>query len=320
MKPGHIIMVLFIALVMMKASAQPVPAGEENIPYLVTFGAQSSTTWGDDDFCQIFFFVIPVSQVNPVYLRIYDPETGNDLDELKGTANSSTVFSVYGGKGCWSDTSAQRINPGKNFKSGILITSRTFANETQYNKKWVTLGPFNPTEGEYSEKLGGRVFKIVAQGKTGDDGNLYRYFLSTSMTENTAVEGGNLFTYKYHFRLSDDPSHVSQIYPYVDDKTISVEVLNFDWDQDGSIRIYSVAKNGLPCSVSGQNHWSSRVFPITREEKNTTLEIQFVKNKKTTIRNNNVVVAIRNQYGTSLPFFVIPIGGAPVYAPKIRME
>ena len=58
--------------------------------------------------------------------------------------------------------------------------------------------------GKYVEKLGGRVFKIIAQGISGDDGNLYRYFLSTSPLENIAIEGGNLFTYKYHFRLSDN--------------------------------------------------------------------------------------------------------------------
>jgi hypothetical protein len=32
------------------------------------------------------------------------------------------------------------------------------------------------------------------------------------------------------------------------------------------------------------------------------------------------VVGVRNQYGESLPFFVVPIGGVPVYSPKIRMR
>ena len=182
------------------------------------------------------------------------------------------------------------------------------------------MGPFNPAEGEYVEKLGGRVFKIIAQGKSGDDGNIYKYFLSTSPVGNVEVEGGNFFTYKYHFRLSDDQKDVCQIYPYVDDETISIEILNFDWDNDGLIRIYSTAKNGMLCPVSGEDHWIVRKFPIVEEEKNSTIEIQFVKNQTTQIKNNNVVVAIRNQYGISLPFYVIPIGGVPVYSPKIRMK
>lgn len=56
------------------------------------------------------------------------------------------------------------------------------------------------------------------------------------------------------------------------------------------------------------------------EEKNSTMEIQFVKNQMSQIRNNNVVIAVRNQYGLSLPFYVVPIGGIPVYTPKIMMK
>jgi hypothetical protein len=106
----------------------------------------------------------------------------------------------------------------------------------------------------------------------------------------------------------------------VDDKTISIEVSNFDWDDDGVIRIFSVAKNGTLCDVSGEDNWKVKKFPIVPAEKNSTLEIQFIKNQTLQVRNNNVVVAVRNQYGISLPFYVVPIGGVPVYSPKIRMK
>jgi hypothetical protein len=300
--------------------SQVAPAIDENIPYLVTFGGDSDPAWGDDDFCQIFFCVVPSSQTDPVYLRVYDPDTGGDLDELKGDFNSVINFSIYAGKGCWSDTAAQSIHPTGNYKSGYLLSSKPFGIDPKYDKKWYTFGPFNPLEGELVEKLGGRTFKIIAQGISGDDGNLYKYFLSTSPTENVAVEGGNFFTYKYHFRLSDDQKHICQIYPFVDDLTISIEISNFDWDNDGIIRIFSIAKNGVLCDASGENNWTIRKFPIVTEEKNSTVEIQFMKNQSLQVRNNNVVIAIRNQYGISLPFYVIPIGGVPVYSPKIRMK
>jgi hypothetical protein len=314
----------WIILIILKAGftvfSQSAPAIDENIPYLMTFGSNASTAWGDDDFCQIFFCVIPSSQNDPVYIRVYDPDTGGDLDEVKGEFNSIINFSVFAGKGCWSDTAAQSIHPAGNYKSGYLLSSKSFGVDPKFDKKWYCFGPFNPSEGEYVEKLGGRVFKIIAQGKSGDDGNIYKYFLSTSPVENIAVEGGNFFTYKYHFRLSDNQKHICQIYPFVDDKTISIEVSNFDWDNDGIIRIFSVAKNGILCDVSGENNWTVRKFPIVAEEKNSTIEIQFIKNQSVQIRNNNVVVAVRNQYGISLPFYVVPIGGVPVYSPKIQMK
>jgi hypothetical protein len=300
--------------------SQSAPAIDENIPYLVTFGGDAKTSWGDDDFCQIFYCIIPPSQTGPVYIRVYDPDTGGDLDELKGEFNTIVNFSIYGGNDCWSDTAAQVLKNSENIKSGYLLSSKSFGNEPKYDKKWYSFGPFNPSEGKFVEKLGGRVFKIVAQGISGDDGNIYKYFLSTSPNENVAVEGGNWFTYKYHFRLSDDQKHVSQIYPFVDDRTISIQVSNFDWDNDGIIRIFSVAKNGILCDVSGEDNWVIREFPIVEEEKNSTVEIQFIKNQSVQIRNNNVVVIVRNQYGISLPFYVVPIGGVPVYSPKIRMK
>ncbi|MBN1791177.1 MAG: hypothetical protein JW830_11810 [Bacteroidales bacterium] len=312
--------ILNILITAHQVFSQAAPAVDENIPYLMTFGGNSSTSWGDDDFCQIFFCVIPSSQKDPVYIRVYDPDTGGELDELKGDFNTTINYSVYGGKSCWSDTSAQSIHPTGNYKSGILLSSRSFGTDLKFDKKWYSFGPFNPSEGEYAEKLGGRVFKIIARGISGDDGNIYKYFLSTSATENVPVEGGNFFTYKYHFRLSDNQNHVCQIYPYVDDKTISIEISNFDWDNDELIRIFSVAKNGLLCDVSGENDWKVKQFPIVSAEKNSSIEIQFTKNQKTQVKNNNVVVAVRNQYGISLPFFVIPIGGVPVYSPKIRMK
>jgi len=300
--------------------AQSAPAADENIPYLITFGNQALKSWGDDDFCQIFFWVVPSSQTAPVYLRVLDPDTGGALDEAKGDFNTDVSFSVYGGDKCWSDTAAQSIRPKGNYKSGILLASKTFGNDPKYDKQWYSFGPFNPSEGEYSQKLGGHVFKIIAQGISGDDGNIYKYFLSTSPTENKAVEGGNLFTYKYHFRLPDDQKQICQIYPFADEETISIEVRNFDWDNDGVIRIFSVAKSGIVCKVSGDNNWVTMVFPITEEEKNSSLEIQFIKNQDVQIRNNNVVVTVLNQYGISLPFYVIPIGGIPVYSPKIEIR
>lgn len=303
-----------------QAVSQPVPAEEENIPHLVTFGGQADRSWGDDDFCQIFFFRIPVTQIEPVYIRVFDPDTGGELDEGKGEFNTKVRFSVYGGKGCYSDEDAQAVDPKGNYKSGNMLASKSFGQSNRYDNNWYTFGPFNPSEGEYIEKFDGLVFKIISQGESGDDGNLFNYFLSTQAKQNREVEGGNLFTYEYTFRLSNNQNNVSQIYPYIDDRTISIKISNFDWDDDGFIRIVSVAKNGELCPVSGEDNWVHKEFEIIEEERNTSVEVQFIKNRNQRINNNNVVLTVQNQYGDMLPFFVIPIGGIPVYNPKIRMR
>lgn len=300
--------------------AQAAPAAEENIPFLVTFGSEAETSWGDDDFSQVYFFLIPENQTEPVYIRVYDPETGGKFDEQKGAYNTKVNFSVYGGFECWSNKDAQDTHPTGKFNSGNLLASMNFEEDSKYDNDWYTFGPFNPFEGEMVPKFGGRVFKVIVTGKSGDDGNLYQFFLSTNSKENKEVEGGNIFTYEYTFRLSNDMNDISQIYPFIDDQTISVEVTNFDWDNDGYIRINSIAKNGVLCDLSSEDQWIRNKFPIIDREKNSSLELQFIKRRSALVKNNNVVISIRNQYGESLPFFVIPIGGVPVYSPKIKMR
>ena len=300
--------------------SQSAPAEDENIPHLVTFGSNSETSWGDDDFCQIFFIMIPEAHTAPFYIRVFDPDTGGELDEMKGDFNTTVKFSVYGGNGSWSNDDAKNVDPVGNYESGNLLGSRNFAQISRFDQEWYTFGPFNQQEGEYSEKLGGYVFKVIAKGISGDDGNLYKYFVSTERKENRAIEGGNVFTYEYTFRLSNNQNNVSQIYPYLDDKVTSVKILNYDWDNDGFIRVVSVAKRGTLLTISKQDEWKNNTLPITEDERNTSMEIQFIKNNSQLIKNNNVVVIVQNQYGESLPFYVIPIGGRPVYNPSLRMR
>ncbi|NTV79455.1 MAG: hypothetical protein HGA25_10080, partial [Clostridiales bacterium] len=252
--------------------------------------------------------------------RVFDPDTGGEIDEPKGEFNTTIKFSVYGGKGTWTGEDAKAIDPVGKFESGILFDSRSFDNNPKYDQKWFTFGPFNPLEGEFSEEVNGCIFKIIAKGISGDDGNLYKYFLSSNAGENMPVEGVNIFAYEYTFRLSNNQNNVSQIYPYLDDKVISVKILNFDWDGDGFIRVVSVAKRGELCPISGEGDWKSTVLPVVESELNTSMEIQFIKNRGKLVNNNNVVVIVQNQYGESLPFYVIPIGGIPVYNPSLRMK
>lgn len=312
--------IILILLSSNLAYCQPVPAEDENIPFLMTFGANAETSWGDDDFTQTFFFVIPSKLIKPIYIRVFDPDCGGQNDEIKGPYDTQTEYSVFGGKKAYSDPDAQNPNPVGNFKSGNLLASKTFGENPKYDNNWYTFGPFNSTEGELVEKFGGYVFKVIAQGISGDDGNLYQYFLSTEPNSNKRIEGANAFAYEYSFRLWDDPAQVSHIYPYVDDRTISVKQSNFDWDSDGFIRVASVARKGQLEKASGDDVWVETEFKILPEEKNTSLDIQMIKKKNPPVKNNNVVIYVRNQYGELLPFYTIPIGGVPKYKYSIGVK
>lgn len=300
--------------------AQQIPAQEENIPYLVTFGRDGAKSWGDDDFSQTFFFVIPRFQVQPIYIRVFDPETSGTNDEKKDEYNTKTKFSIYGGKTCFTAIDARSNEPIGSYKSGNLLASKNFGTESIYDNEWFTFGPFNPSEGEFVEEYGGTIFKIIAEGVLGDDGNLYRYFLSSSPTENKVVEGGNAFTYEYTFRLTDNQNTVAHLYPYVDEDVLSVKISNFDFDNDGKINIVSIIKNNDFSTPSGENVWAFSEHKILEKEKQTTLDIQFIKNKKEPMKNNNVTLFVTNQYGALLPICTVPIGGTSNRNYKINFK
>lgn len=312
-----IILILWSILKVSEASGQPVPASDENIPFLVTFGNEAGTKWGDDDYCQTFFFKIKKEFKEPIYVRVFDPDCGGQHDEENVGFNTMSKFSVYGGTGCITNPDAIGTDPTGNFKSGNLLATKTFGQKGDYDNGWYTFGPFNPSEGEYSQKYGGYIFKIIAEGIKGDDGNLYKYYLSTNAEKNVAVEGGNAFTFEYTFRLHKEAYQTSHLYPYIDDKVISVEQRNFDWDNDGFIKVCSVASLGENVALSGDNLWANSVYKIKDKERGKSLDIQITKNDKLNVNNNNVVFSIRNQYGELLPFYVVPIGGVPKYQGNI---
>lgn len=314
----YFIAIVLTLTVIVSLNAQPVPAEVENIPYLMTFGPKAEKSWGDDLYPQIFFFFIPETYKNPIFIRVFDPEIGGQMDEANGQWDTQMAYSIFGGKGAYTNPDARETEPKGNYKSGNLLATKTFGQNAKYDQNYYTFGPFNPTEGEYTKEFsGGYIFKTTCEGISGDDGNAYRYFLSSSATDNKPIEGANAFAYRYSFRMWDNPKEVSHIYPYVDDKTISVRLSNFDWDNDGVIRIVSVARKGQDFQVSGDNEWKTAEFAIRPEEKNTSLDFQFIKKQAPPVKNNNVVINVKNQYGETLRFFTVPIGGVPKYNYKI---
>lgn len=310
----------FLVLFSYQCFAQQVPAVEENIPFLVTFGKDGVKSWGDDDFSQSYFFVIPKFQVKPIYIRVFDAETSEEFDEKKGEYDTKTRFSLYGGKEAFTAKDVRLKDPGGKYKSGNLLATKTFVSSDVYDGEWYTFGPFNPSEGELVPEYGGYIFKIIAEGISGDDGNLYKYFLSSAPNENTAIEGGNAFTFEYTFRLSDSQKDVAHLYPYVESNVYSIRLSNFDFDSDGNINIVSIAKNGEMSKSSGDNVWENTSHLIVEKEKKTTLDVQFIKNKKVLIKNNNVTLYVTNQDGNLLPIYTVPIGGTPRANSKVQFK
>ena len=309
---GTTFVILLLSIAILRTTvckAQPIPPADSNIPFLVTFGKQASKNYGDDDFSQVFFLSIPANETDPFYIRVFDPDIGGEYDEIYGAADTKCKFSIYGGKGAWTDPDAQLTDPTGNYKAGTLLDSRSFTESEKYDNKWYSFGPLDPKEGEYVEEFKGYVFKIITEGVQGDDGNLYNYFFSRGPSVNISIEGANAFGYEWTFRMPAESNAICHLYPYINDDVVSIQQFNFDWDDDGIIKIISYEKKGEWVEMSNEADWKSSTHQILKTERNSSLDIQFIKTKEKAKKNNNVCFSFKNQYGEFMRFYTIPIGG-----------
>jgi len=118
---------------------------------------------------------------------------------------------------------------------------------------------------------------------------------------------------------NNDTSFVSHIYPFIDSGCVYIQMRNFDWDNDGDFIVVSVERKGQDMPLSGDDVWETSRMPIFEGEIGKSLDFRFYKKKGELVKNNNVVVSVQNQYGENLPFFSAPIGGVPVYKPRIKV-
>ncbi len=317
MKSAIIIFLVAMTLVAVETKGQMVPGQFEQIDYLITFGKGCPTSWGDDDHSQTFFFIVPKAFEHPVYLRVFDPDIGGQHDQINGEFDTKMKYEVYGGAGAYSDPEARAVDPIGNYKSGTLLATKTFGESQEYDNNWYSFGPFNPLEGEFIEELDGHVLKVIVEGVRGNDGNLYKYFLSSRHDANQDVEGANAFTYEYSFRLPENARQIVHLYPFIERNVVSIRQHNFDLDNEAQVMLYSISKNRHQGNISGNDIWTESQHEIVDEEKNTTLDIQILKTKPS---NNDMVAYVTNQYNEAVPFFSNPIGGPPKYKYKVDVK
>lgn len=298
----------------MPSFSQLFPGEGDNIDYLVTSGKNALKSAGDDDHQQIIFFLLPKNHTGSFYIRIYDPETSGAIDEKVDSLDTKTRFTVYGGKGNHSDSVSRSVSYQKRI-SGVELKKRTFGATSTYQKKWFTFGPFNPKKGEFDKTFNGYVFKLVIEGISGDDVNLYKLGLSSSNQKNIAITGANIFTYEYSFRLKSESASIAHLYPYMDKSIVSIKQFNFDADSDAVFRLFSSQKKGELAKSSGNGNWVSSKHYIKSAEKGKCLDLQL---KKKAAWHNDIVVYVLNQYNQAVPFFASPIGGA--VKPKFKFN
>lgn len=162
-----------------------------------TLGNMLGDRYKADVCSQTIFFAVPEKLNEDVFLRVFDPDCGGAYDIPDGLWETNTVYEVYGGKGCISKVDARRSLPEGDYKSGTIIHRALFARESEVDGTWVSFGPFSSDQGEKLEAYPGYVFfKLIVEGRTGNDGNIYALSVSGSPDINAEVANTEIFEYR----------------------------------------------------------------------------------------------------------------------------
>ena len=136
------------------------------------------------------------------------------------------------------------------------------------------------TEGDYNEKWKSYIFKIVCEGISGDDGNLYRYFLSRDANTDLPIEGANAFTYEYTFRMWNDTKSIAHIYPYVDTGIVSIKQEILTGMTTGRFWLFQLINREFrfryPMKMTGR----ISTIPVEQAEIGKSLDFQFHKKQE----------------------------------------
>lgn len=200
-------------------------AEAQSLTSFVTYGTDSPSREGDDDFVQVFFVRIPDSYPDTVFLRIYDPDLGGTDDIILGQADTRTRFSLLGGRDVYTPAStAPSPNPEAR-QSGQLLESVELGTDPSRSGTWWTLARLHANQGQLVE--GDRVFKLVVEGLKGNDANLFVPALTIADRSTVAPHGPSIISYSPTIHIVSG-SHVVEMKIELDEHSGSIDIHTFD--------------------------------------------------------------------------------------------
>ncbi len=254
------------------------PATTLEAGYVSTFGLNASGANGDDDRVQVIFFEVPDGTPGDLYFRVFDADTGGTIDEQHGGAwDTAITYTLRGYTGTYTHLGVRSHQPTLDgIRSGKLLTQTVIGNDAAYDNNWrLIFGPYSAGDGELVG--GSRVLKLVVEGASGDDGNLYNVALSTDPLTNAAPDGSRIFAYSWTFPLAS--SSYQWLYPYVPFGTSNFAQYNWDLDSPaGTMTLHTPIRDiVVPGSgVSGNSALASSSHPVGYGESGATWTVTMV--------------------------------------------
>lgn len=258
MKSLSLLLAGTLASMIATANAQP------SVP-LVTFGSEAEGLQGDDDHTEVVFFKLPADVQGPLYLRLFDPDTGDALDEIADEWNTRVRFSVFGGTGAYSGSGLQTPEPTpEGLAAGVELAAAEFGVDPLTDQRWYTLAELSPDAGE---KLDGSIyFRLQVQGIAGNDGNLYDLALSTDSKFNRPPEGLETFSFGPTLGVPGQAGKFAELRFEIPDNVEALTVRNFDLDYS-EIWFETPLSSDFPLRASGNGEWQEGTLTLPESQR-----------------------------------------------------
>lgn len=263
------------------------------VPVSVTYGSEASTAEGDPDYRDVIFFSIPESVQGELFLRVFDPDSGGDYDQLYGEdATTETEFRLFGGDGAYTEAAVAAPDEAQ-LVAGTEIAARSFGVAPALDGRWQTLVGFAPEEGE---RVGDRrVFRLQVEGTAGDDANLYDVTLSLRERRNLPPDGLEIFSFTPTLRVPDE-DQITELRFLMPEDAEQLTVRSFD--AANADLALTTAFRSAPLADSGQNEWREAQVMLEDEERGRLVAVTFGGGEE---MPNDVTFEIRDQDGRELP-------------------
>ncbi|MDY6792884.1 MAG: PKD domain-containing protein [Thermodesulfobacteriota bacterium] len=249
------------------------PAFGAEPAYLITYGHGAGTVEGDDDFFQVVFIRMPEKMRDAVYVRIFDADCGGEVDaRYRKKFDTRTGFKLFGGKGAYSIPGIQKPTPAKpDLYAGFMLADEEFGEDPLWDNRWYTLAKVTPEDGEKVGQF--RYFKVVIEGKEGDDGNAFLITVSSEEHSITPPDEVEIFTFAPTIRLPR-PGVFSEMRFFVPEDVHQIVVHNFDLS-GAKIGVDTAFRSNLKVGSSGQNEWMKGTVQLKEIEVGRMCALRF---------------------------------------------
>ncbi|MEK6733246.1 MAG: PKD domain-containing protein [Candidatus Omnitrophota bacterium] len=285
-----------------------VPGYQSNVKYLYVFGKDGQKTYGAMKTEPLVVFVkVPDTYKGDIKIGIYDPDVGGAIDEKDGQWDTTTKFSILGGKKAYTslleadETHVLRdeedMNPPNPYE-GDLLAEKTFGNDEQYDKK---LYSFDPIDASKGEKIDGyRYFKIIIEGVSGNDNNLFSLDISPDTLE--------AFSFAPRIRLAENRGAKMAFYPEIPSGSNKIFEYNYDLDPTGgSIDLISASRD-FRIKGSETGVWASTEIEVPSQDAGKRWVYEITKDRQ---KQGNMAFTILTDKGRSIPIFFTPGTAGP---------